>query len=234
VLREYAHTTASNLDLRDGISFEDWRGVGCQIARISNGSSWWLGDWVNYGERAYGERYRSALDVTQLDYQTLRNYAWVARRFEASRRRERLSFQHHAEVAALPEADQDLWLDRTERAGWSRNELRRRLRAEQHPALPTGDGERATLRVPLTADRERRWREAAATAEKELIDWLMTTADQAADATLSARTLSSATALRRDDGSPSARAAERSRQRELAPSLRGRRLPQLGSQRSRT
>jgi hypothetical protein len=217
VLREYAHTTASNLDLRDGIAFEDWLDVGCQIARISNGSSWWLGDWVVYGERAYGERYRSALDVTLLDYQTLRNYAWVSRRFGASRRRERLSFQHHAEVAALPEADQDLWLDRTERARWSRNELRRRLRAEQRPALATGDAQRATLRVPLTTDRERRWREAAAAVDQELIDWVMTTADEAADATLNGGALASGSPPRRDDGPPAARASRRStRRRELS------------------
>jgi hypothetical protein len=208
VLRGYAHTTGSNLDLRDGMAFEEWLGVGCQIARISNGSSWWLGDWVIYGERAYGERYRSALDVTQLDYQTLRNYAWVARRFGASRRRERLSFQHHAEVAALPEADQDLWLDRTERARWSRNELRRRLKAEQRPALAAGDGQRATLHVPLTTDRERRWREAAATADQNIVDWVMRTADEAAEAALSPGTFTSASAPRRDDGRRRARAPE--------------------------
>jgi hypothetical protein len=217
VLREHAHTTSSNLNLRDGIAFEEWLSVGGQIARISNASSWWLGDWVIYGERAYGERYRSALDVTQLDYQTLRNYAWVARRFGASRRRERLSFQHHAEVAALPEADQDLWLDRTERARWSRNELRRRLRAEQRAALTIGDGHRGALRVPLTTDRERRWREAAAAADQELVDWVMTTADEAANATLNAGSLPSGSTSRRDDLPPRARARERSaRRRELS------------------
>jgi hypothetical protein len=38
------------------------------------------------------------------------NYAWVARRFAMSRRRDTLSFGHHAEVAALPEPEQDFWL----------------------------------------------------------------------------------------------------------------------------
>ncbi len=32
--------------------------------------------------------------------------AWVARRFPVSRRRDTVSFQHHAEVAALPEPEQ--------------------------------------------------------------------------------------------------------------------------------
>jgi hypothetical protein len=57
-----------------------------------------------------------------------------------SRRRDKLSFQHHAEVAPLPEPDQDLWLNRAERLGWSLSELRRQLRnarsnaAEERPA----------------------------------------------------------------------------------------------------
>jgi hypothetical protein len=42
--------------------------------------------------------------ATGLDYQTLRNYAAVARRFELSRRRDNLSFHHHAELCALSES----------------------------------------------------------------------------------------------------------------------------------
>lgn len=52
---------------------------------------------------------------------------WVARNFAASRRRDRLSFQHHAELASLPEHEQDCWLEQSRRFGWSRNELRRQV-----------------------------------------------------------------------------------------------------------
>lgn len=34
-----------------------------------------------YGQAAYTGRYRDAIEQASLDYQTLRNYAWVARRF---------------------------------------------------------------------------------------------------------------------------------------------------------
>ena len=54
----------------------------------------------------------------------------VARLFELSGRRDKLSFQHHAEVCALLPAQQDRRLDQAEGEGWSRNELRRHLRAE--------------------------------------------------------------------------------------------------------
>ena len=121
------------LELRPGMSFDHWAVVGQRIARIRSGSAWALGDWLLFGESNFAGRYRSALDATNLDYQTLRNYAWVARNFDVTRRHDGLSFQHHAEVASLSTAEQDLWLHRAETKGWSRNELRRRLRV-QHAA----------------------------------------------------------------------------------------------------
>jgi hypothetical protein len=182
-LREYASTNANSLHLKQGLGFDAWSAVGSRIARISNASCWWLGDWLVYGERTYGRRYTDAIEATGLDYQTLRNYAWIARRFEPSRRREGLSLQHHIEVAALPTADQDLWLDRCHRHGWSRNELRRQIRAVGH-ADPDLGAQAHTVRVPITTDRERLWREAAAAADQDLVDWIATAADQAARAAL--------------------------------------------------
>jgi hypothetical protein len=183
-MRGFAHTTASSMQLRQRLPFEAWVDVGRQIARISNASTWWLADWVVYGEQEYGKRYRAALEATQLDYQTLRNYAWIARRFEASRRRDALSFQHHAEVAALPHADQDLWLERAQRMRWSRNELRRRLRQNTRSDIALTDDHAVTLRVPVTTDREHLWRQAAAAADQELVDWVAAAADEAAAALL--------------------------------------------------
>ena len=181
-LREFAHTTASSMQLRRRLSYEAWVGVGQQITRISNASAWWLGDWILYGEQEYGARYKAALDATQLDYQTLRNYAWVARSFEPARRRQSLSFQHHAEVAGLPEPDQDLWLERAARLRWSRNELRRQLKAEGRGDANASNRHALTLHVPT--DRERLWRQAAAAADQELVDWVAAAADEAANAVL--------------------------------------------------
>src|SRR3954463_15876581 len=162
--------TPSRLQLEDDLTFENWLGIGRRLSRITNASPWWLGDWLIYGRRAYGERYKAALDVTDLDYQTLRNYAWVARKFPVSRRRDSLSFQHHAEVAALPEPEQDLWLRRADGAQWSKSELRRRIGAERgrakNPAAPV------TVRFEAAPDRVRRWELAAEQAGLELAEWI--------------------------------------------------------------
>ncbi|MGH3273208.1 MAG: LmbU family transcriptional regulator [Streptosporangiaceae bacterium] len=110
------------------LSFERWINIGQHLSDISSSSAWCLGDWLAYGETAFTGRYRSAIEQTSLDYQTLRNYAWVAKRFSLSRRQETLSFGHHAEVAALPEPEQDFWLRKAELFHWSVKHLRHEVR----------------------------------------------------------------------------------------------------------
>lgn len=104
------------LSFPDEMPFDSWRELGSRVALVANCSAWWLGDWLLYGEQAYGDRYEQAIADTSLGYQTLRNYAWVARKFPMSRRRDTLSFGHHAEVAALLDDEQDAWLARAERS----------------------------------------------------------------------------------------------------------------------
>jgi hypothetical protein len=162
--------------------FDAWVAVGQRVARISNVSAWWLGDWLLFGQRAYPQRYRAACDATSLDYQTLRNYASVAGRVGVSRRRYTLSFQHHAEVASMSGPDQDLWLSRADSGGWSRNELRRRIAAARKERA--SDAEQVCVRLEVAAERGERWRVAAATAGLEFVDWMASAIDAAADAVL--------------------------------------------------
>jgi hypothetical protein len=74
--------------------------------------------------------------------QSLMNMAYVASRFEVSRRRPGLSFSHHAELAGLAPEDQELWLDRAEAGGLSVRKLRSELRRVR---------ERSTARLGLHA-----------------------------------------------------------------------------------
>jgi hypothetical protein len=182
--RESARVTPSGLQIVEGLTFDAWAGMGRKLAGLSNAVAWCLGDWLNYGEQAYGDRYKAAIATTSLEYQTLRNYAWVARRFAVSRRRDAISFQHHAEVASMPEPDQDLWLSRAERSRWSRNELRRRVHGERRRTREIAAEGPVRLEVEVTRDREQRWRDAATVAEQALPDWMASAADAAADAVL--------------------------------------------------
>jgi hypothetical protein len=107
--------------------YERWVDIGRQLASAVSSSAWCLGDWLVYGETRFTGRYRSVIERTSLEYKTLRNYAWVARKIPLDRRHEGLSFGHHSEVAGLEGPEQDFWLRKAESLGWSRNELRRQV-----------------------------------------------------------------------------------------------------------
>ncbi|WP_229853128.1 LmbU family transcriptional regulator, partial [Streptomyces albospinus] len=157
-------TFRTSLSLPPRLELESWKEIGQKISRISDSSTWWLGDWLIYGRNRFPERYRRAIAETSLDYQTLRNYAWIARKFAVSRRRGALSFQHHAEVAALSEDEQDLWLGRAEEGNWSRNELRQRLKPAQAgtEAVPVAVD---SIKLQISQDQKKRWEVAASGLE---------------------------------------------------------------------
>nr|WP_308403816.1 LmbU family transcriptional regulator [Streptomyces rhizoryzae] len=161
-----------------GMSIDAWRSLGRQIQEISSSSAWWLGDWLLYGQAEFPNRYKHAIAQTSLDYQTLRNYAWVARRFAPGERHEGLSFQHHAEVAGLPAEERGQWLARAAEHRWSRNELRRQVRARKEIA---GAAERAVQLKMKPDDGQRElWQAAALRTGKDLLTWITTVLDDAA------------------------------------------------------
>jgi hypothetical protein len=110
------------------VGFNKWETIGRQLFSVSESTTWWIADWIVYGEETFEDRYREAVQWTSLNYQTLRNYVWVARQFELSRRHDNLCFGHHAEVAALEQPEQDYWLRKAEELTWSRNQLRNEVR----------------------------------------------------------------------------------------------------------
>lgn len=186
------HVRRNGLFLPDGISFDSWRELGYRVALVTNCSAWWLGDWLVYGERAYGDRYEQAIADTSLGYQTLRNYAWVAKKFPMSRRQDTLSFGHHAEVAALPDDEQDEWLARADRLSWSCSKLRRALRAakvanRQASGVETSVDVRA-LKIEVAAERHDRWESAAKQKTCSVAEWIIVTLDRAASEELNTET----------------------------------------------
>jgi hypothetical protein len=177
-LAAIVRSSATGMCFSSRMPYEIWSALGPRIAARANASRWWLGDWVVFGERRYGHRYHVAIQATGLDYQTLRNYAVVARRFDPSRRRDNLSFQHHAEVCSLPDHQQDRWLDLAGENRWSKQELRLRIRRQ----VRIDSGEDATHVLRFTVDEEHadRWRQAAAECQCSLEAWVTRSLDAAA------------------------------------------------------
>lgn len=173
-LRTAAQRTV--LQLPAGLEMPAWLALGRQLYVIADSSAWWLGDWLVFGQDRFPDRYEQALAGTTLNYQTLRNYAWVARKFPPALRRAELSFQHHAEVAALPEPERSCWLDQAQEGRWSRGELRRRLRAKDngHQVAPE-----VFFLLNVPSARQENWQRAALRADLRLDEWIVRTLDDA-------------------------------------------------------
>jgi hypothetical protein len=118
-----------------------WLAAGVSLAEFGRVNNWWVGDWIRYGNAHWGEKYTEAARVTGLDAKTLRNIAYVASRFQLSRRRDNLSWTHHAELAALSPDQQDQWLDRSLSLRLSPGDLRIELRSAQRALQSTGENE---------------------------------------------------------------------------------------------
>jgi hypothetical protein len=169
------------------MAYDEWERAGRQLADVLDSSSWWLGDWLVYGKDHYTDRYQRGIRAAGLSYQTLRNYAWVSRRFDLTRRRSALSFQHHAELASMPVEEQDVWLDRAEQRQWTTKQLRGALRAarqsEQQPLAPAEPSRR--LEVP--GSRLQWWHRAAEQQGVDFGQWVTATLDSAAASALAER-----------------------------------------------
>ena len=124
VVTNAALLSPTALRFRHDLTFDEWQAVGVQLRQIESGVSWWIGDWLRYGEHNYGETYAQAIEQTDLAYSTLANTVWVTGKIEPSRRRENLSFKHHAEVASLEPVEQDALLTEAEMRRWTSPELR--------------------------------------------------------------------------------------------------------------
>ena len=140
--------TRTGLVLSPSMSFDEWQNIGARLDEIDGAIKWWIGDWLNFGEQHYGEMYSQAVLVTGYDYQTLANQKWVSSRFELSRRRENLSFSHHAAVASLPPEKADALLDQAE--GLSVRALRdKAFPQEPSPVCPTCGQAIKNKRLPV-------------------------------------------------------------------------------------
>jgi hypothetical protein len=128
-----SHAALSDVSWRatEDMSFAEWLENGRRLGLMGRSAGWWIGDWLSYGNHVFGERYARASRITGYDAQTLMNMAYVASRFEVSRRRGKLSWSHHAEIAAMNPDEQDFWLTRAETDRLSVRCMREGIRRER-------------------------------------------------------------------------------------------------------
>lgn len=108
--------TATGLTIDPDVTFEQWEKYGRKLQLADKGIQWALGDWVIFGEGKFKERATQAVEFSGLKVKTLQNYATVAKAVDKSRRRDSdvVDFSTHAEVAMLPDDEQERILAKAE------------------------------------------------------------------------------------------------------------------------
>lgn len=100
-------------------TIEEWQTCGQFIKDAEQSVQFWIGDWLNYGEKTYGKvQYEQAIQQTGLDYQTLRTYKYVASNVPMLLRSNKLSYYHHREVANMKREQQVHLLTKAVAESW--------------------------------------------------------------------------------------------------------------------
>lgn len=185
-LRGVLEVTPVGLRIDEGIRFNDWVAILETSLRLTDGGCWYLADCVAFGWKKLRDdpSWRIYATMIEAKYakQSLYNVGSVARRVEISRRREILSFAHHAEVAALEPDEQDAWLDDAVSHNWSRNELRDELRKARGVQAQLPPPPRLVLSRP---DRPQ-WQAAAERRDMSIEEWATEVLDREAALALEA------------------------------------------------
>lgn len=122
----------TGIEFHGNLSREEWNTLGEKLASVGKSIGFMIGDWINYGEKQWGEMYDEIQQRTGLDYGTLSNFVYVAKRVQFSLRNEKLDWSHHAVVAKVktPE-EQSKWLSIAEKEKMSVRRLRRSVAANR-------------------------------------------------------------------------------------------------------
>lgn len=123
---------ATGLHIPDGTPFDEWQALGLQLQQMERSVMWWIGDWLRFGERRYGETYAQAVEATGYSKSHLQDAMYVAKAFEPSARAENLSWTHHREAASLPLVERAEVLARAAADGLSTREVKALAKQEKN------------------------------------------------------------------------------------------------------
>ncbi len=148
------------LKINEEATLEEWAKIMHMLAFVQGSTLWWWGDAILFGNEKHGEKYAAAVEESQFAEQTLRNAKLVCKTIQMSRRRDKLSFTHHHEVAfsfSNDEVKQDEWLDKAEAESWSVSELRKQIRLSKATYTNEPDSDTKDHRAINGFDEFARW-----------------------------------------------------------------------------
>lgn len=119
--------TATSLELPPRLDYDEWRIVLFRCVQLKHFAQFAIGDALNYGEKHWGEMYAQAASETGLSEDTLTIFKYVATRVHSLIRIK--NWTACRQVAKLAPQEQNHWLQRFEKEGWSVQELIHELTA---------------------------------------------------------------------------------------------------------
>ena len=135
--------TQTGLTINEDVTYDEWAACGKRLANEYSRIQWAIGDWINFGERKFGEMYSQAEDDTHFSYGTLRNYASICARIPKENRNPKLRFHQIKHVAALEPRIQRVVIEaavRTEMTGDDVLEAVRKIQGKNVPQSITYEG----------------------------------------------------------------------------------------------
>lgn len=96
----------NHLRITSDVTYEEWSAYGKKLSKRYSTLQWLIGDWINWGEQKWGEKYAQALDDLSFSYGTLRNYASICARISPENRNPKLRFHQIKHVASLEPREQ--------------------------------------------------------------------------------------------------------------------------------
>jgi hypothetical protein len=123
------------LVLPEALSQQEWVGIGRKLRTMEQSVMWWIGDWLAYGERKYGD-ISAAAETTGYSRGALYNAKYVATTFEPSSRDETLPWSLHKSAAGLPPEQRHEVLSVAAERGWSQRDLVAEIKRRKGATLP--------------------------------------------------------------------------------------------------
>lgn len=127
ILENRGAITETSLVLPPDTPFDTCEALAGMLGQLHRMNPWLIGDLLLHVERVYNETYAQAAEATGLAPQTLINYTSTCNRVPRSRRRKKVPFSIHSEIAWLEPKEQEDWLRRVSREDWPRERVREEL-----------------------------------------------------------------------------------------------------------
>lgn len=126
----------TGLRLPDNLAQDDWIAIGRKLRTMEQSVMWWIGDWLAYGERKYGETYQLAAEATGYNRNTLYIAKTVSESFDVLTRVNSLSWSVHRALSPLKPEDRLAALDEASRNGWTQREATAEMKRRRGDTLP--------------------------------------------------------------------------------------------------